>query len=131
MFSCTPTLLLVVSLPTPKLPPLALFVRIVRHQVQRRVMPAAIARHFLFRQFGSRPGDGELRIVRLRIVHPFFHVGGLRGFQLEFLAQRAEVSRHRIDQLLQGAPLDFQIVLRGDLLRADQVDSAPGLRGCR
>ena len=53
----------------------------------------------------------------------------MRRFQLEVLAEVIEVARHRIDQLLQCAALDFQIVLRGDLLRAGQVVPRLRLKG--
>jgi len=84
---------------------------------------AACARHFFFSQPIGGFGGDDLHVAALRVIHPFLHIGRIGRDRIESGAQHIQIRHIGIDESLQVAPLQFQIVRRCQLLRQDQVIS--------
>src|SRR6266571_3896471 len=74
---------------------------------------------------GSDLERGFLRAHRIALVRrrgcPVFHEIRLRRIELDLRSERLEPFRKFADDLLQGALLDFEIALSGDLLGCGEV----------
>ena len=65
----------------------------------------------------------------LGVVHPFLYVGRYRVVHGEGFTQYVEIFDFAVDQLLQGAALDFQVIGGFQFLRPDEVVTGLGFVG--